>query len=149
MTTAGPLEAAAVRISEAGAGNYTQAISNGRHEWTADEPATAGGRDQGPTPYELLCSAVGACVAITVRMYADHKGWPLESISVDVKHGRVHADDCADCETKKGMIDHLYKTVRLVGDLDDDQFARLMQVADRCPVHRTLTREIRIVTSRG
>jgi putative redox protein len=149
MATTAPVDAGAVRASESGDGNYSLTISNGRHEWAADEPVSAGGRDVGPTPYDLLCSALGACVAITTRMYADRKGWPLEAITVDVRHGRVHANDCADCESEAGMIDHLYKTVHLAGDLDDAQLARLMQVADRCPVHRTLSREIRVVTTRG
>lgn len=149
MATTAALEQGAVRIGETGAGNYTQRVTNGRHEWAADEPASAGGRDEGPTPYDLLCSALGACVAITTRMYADHKGWALESISVDVKHGRVHAKDCEDCESETGMIDHLYKTVYITGDLDEQQIERLMAIADRCPVHRTLGREVRIVTSRG
>lgn len=149
MATAAPLEAGAVRVTEAGLGNYTQTITNGRQEWAADEPAEAGGRDEGPTPYGLLCSALGACVAITTRMYADRKGWPLESISVDLKHGKVHAKDCADCESETGMIDHLYKTVYITGDLDEAKLERLMQIADRCPVHRSLSREIRVVTSRG
>lgn len=145
-TTAGD---GVVRAGETGDGNYSLTISNGRHDWAADEPVSAGGLDLGPTPYDLLCSALGACVAITTRMYADRKGWPLEAVAVDVRHGRVHANDCADCESKTGMIDHLYKTVHLVGDLDDTQLARLMQVADRCPVHRTLSREIRVLTTRG
>ncbi len=149
MPVAPPMEPGAVRVAEAGVGNYTQTVTNGRHQWAADEPAAAGGRDEGPTPYDLLCSAVGACVAVTVRMYAERKGWPLESILVDVQHGRVHADDCAECETKKGMIDHIYKRVHLAGDLDEEQLDRLMSIADRCPVHRTLSSEIRIVTSRG
>jgi len=149
MATEAPLEARAVRVTEAGVGNYTQIITNGRHDWAADEPEADGGRDAGPTPYDLLCSAVGACVAVTTRMYADHKGWPLESISVDVKHGKVHAKDCEDCESETGMIDHLYKTVYITGDLDEEQLDRLMQIADRCPVHRTLSREVRIVTTRG
>ncbi len=82
-----------------------------------------------------------------MRMYADRRGWPLEGVSVDVKHGRIHAKDCEDCETQEGMIDRLDKTVRIVGDLDDAQLDRLMEIADRCPVHRTLTGQIRIFTS--
>ncbi len=146
---AAPLEPGAVRVTEAGVGNYTQIVTDGRHEWAADEPESVGGRDEGPNPYELLSASLAACATITMRMYADRKGWPLEGVSVDVKHGRIHAQDCEDCETQEGMIDRLEKTVRIAGDLDDAQLDRLMEIADRCPVHRTLTREIQIVTSRG
>ncbi len=149
MEVTASLEPGAVRVTEAGVGNYTQIVTDGRHEWAADEPESVGGRDEGPNPYELLSASLAACATITIRMYADRKGWPLEGVSVDVKHGRIHAEDCEDCETQQGMIDRLDKTVRIEGDLDDAQVDRLMEIADRCPVHRTLTREIQIVTSRG
>jgi len=149
MEVTAPLEPGAVRVTEAGVGNYTRIVTDGRHEWAADEPEPVGGRDAGPNSYELLSASLAACATITMRMYADRKGWPLEGVSVDVKHGRIHAEDCEDCETQQGMIDRLDKTVRIMGDLDGDQIDRLMEIADRCPVHRTLTREIQIVTSRG
>ncbi len=144
-----PLEPGAVRVTEAGVGNYTQVATDGRHEWAADEPESVGGHDQGPNPYELLSASLAACATITMRMYADRKGWPLEGVSVDVRHGRIHAEDCEECETPGGIIDRFEKTVRITGDLDSDQVDRLMEIADRCPVHRTLTKEIQIVTSRG
>jgi putative redox protein len=150
MPTTKPLEPGAVRVTEAGLGNYTQTITNGRHEWIADEPASVGGRDAGPNPYDLLAAGLGACVTITVRMYADRKGWPMTGIAVEVKHSRVHAEDCADCETKTGTISRLDKTVWIEGDeLDEEQVDRLMEIADRCPVHRTLNGEIQVVTKRG
>ena len=149
MDVTAPLEPGAVRVTEAGVGNYTQIATNGRHEWAADEPESVGGHDAGPNPYELLSASLAACATITMRMYADRKGWPLEGVSVDVKHDRIHAKDCEDCETKQGMIDRLEKTIRIIGDLDEDQIDRLMEIADRCPVHRTLSREIQIVSVNG
>ncbi len=149
MEVTAPLAPGAVRVTEAGVGNYTQIVTDGRHEWAADEPEPVGGRDAGPNPYELLSASLAACATITMRMYADRKGWLLEGVSVDVKHDRIHAKDCEDCETPGGIVDRLQKTVRIMGALDEDQIDRLMEIADRCPVHRTLTREIQIVTSRG
>lgn len=136
-----------VRVSTAGEGPFTQAITNGRHQWIADEPESHGGSDLGPTPYELLTSSLGACVAVTVRMYANRKGWPLDDVIVDVSHDRVHADDCDDPDGDCGRIDVFTKVVEFVGKLDEAQRLRLAQIADRCPVHRTLAGTIRIDTS--
>lgn len=135
-----------VTVTEAGSGTYTQQITAARHQLVADEPKPIGD-DAGPTPYDLLLAALGACTSMTVRMYADRKGWPLERVRVTLRHLRIHAQDCADCETTKGWIDHIDRDLEIVGDLDDDQLQRLRYIADRCPVHQTLTSEVHITTS--
>jgi putative redox protein len=135
-----------VTVTEAGSGTYTQQITAGDHRLVADEPRPIGD-DAGPTPYDLLLAALGSCTSMTVRMYAERKGWSLERVRVTLRHSRIHADDCADCETAKGLISHIDRDVELVGDLDDAQRQRLMQIADRCPVHQTLTSEINITTA--
>lgn len=135
-----------VTVTEADSGTYTQEISIGRHLLIADEPRPVG-EDAGPNPYDLVLAGLGACTSMTVRMYADRKGWPLEKVRVTLRHSRIHAEDCADCETTKGWIDHIDRDIELVGDLDDTQRARLMAIADQCPVHRTLTSEVNITTA--
>lgn len=135
-----------MRVAEAGEGRFAQLIAAGRHRLRADEPATAGGDDSGPGPYDLLLSALGACTAMTVRMYAEQKKWPLERVTVDLKHDKVHAADCADCETKEGKIDKIERVLTLEGKLDDTQRARLLEIANKCPVHRTLHGEVWIPT---
>lgn len=117
------------------------------HTLVTDEPEALGGTDQGPTPYDLLGAALGACTAITLRMYADRKRWPLEGVTVHVEHDRVHARDCASCETEDGHLDRLRRTITLDGPLDDARREILLAIADRCPVHRTLTSEIVIETT--
>ncbi|MEO7129845.1 MAG: alpha/beta fold hydrolase [Dermatophilaceae bacterium] len=112
----------------------------------ADEPASAGGDELGPTPYDFLTLALAACTSMTLRMYAERKGWPLDEVETVVTHERVHADDCAECEHQEGHIDLLRRTVRLTGDLDDDQRAAFLRIADRCPVHRTLEGRLEIRT---
>jgi putative redox protein len=136
----------AVRVAESGAGRLTQQISARRHRLTADEPHPVGD-DAGPTPYDLLLAALGACTSMTVRMYADRKQWPLERIVVDSRHSRIHANDCADCETTTGMVDRIERDITLIGPLDADQRAKLLDIADRCPVHRTLRSEVSIHTA--
>jgi putative redox protein len=135
-----------VTVTEAGSGTYTQQITAGNHQFVADEPRPVGD-DAGPTPYDLLLAALGSCTSMTVRMYADRKGWPLERVRVTLRHSRIHAQDCADCETTKGWIDHIDRDIEFTGNLDDVQRQRLLDIADRCPVHQTLTSEVRISTS--
>ena len=129
-----------------GSTGFATEFSSGKHSLRADEPETAGGTDTGPTPYDLLLSALGTCTAMTLRMYADRKGWPLDGATVELHHDRVHARDCAECETETGYVSRITKRVTLFGNLDDTQHARLLEIADRCPVHRTLTSEILITT---
>lgn len=135
-----------VTVTEAGSGTYTQQITLGNHRLVADEPRPIGD-DEGPTPYDLLLAALGSCTSMTVRMYADRKGWPLEGVRVTLRHSRIHAEDCATCETTKGWIDHIDRGIELTGELDDGQRERLLQIADHCPVHQTLTSEVDIATS--
>lgn len=131
--------------SVSGSGRLTQRITAGRHELVADEPRPMG-EDAGPTPYDLLLSGLGACTSMTLRLYADRKGWPLTRVTVELKHSRLHARDCEECETASGMVDRIERTIRLDGELSDEQRARLMDIADKCPVHRTLVSEINIRT---
>jgi putative redox protein len=134
-----------VTVTETGAGAYTQQITAGRHVLVADEPRPIGD-DAGPTPYDLLLAALGACTSMTVRMYADRKGWPLERVQVTLRHNRIHAEDCAECETTKGWIHRIDRDIELAGELDDTQRERLLQIAERCPIHQTLTSEVNIAT---
>jgi putative redox protein len=136
-----------VRVSEADAGGFLQDVMAGpKHHTRADEPETYGGADRGMTPYQFLSAGLGACTAMTIRMYARRKGWPLAHVQVDVTHEKVHAQDCKDCADNGAKIDSFRREIRLEGDLDDDQRARLLEIADRCPVHRTLEAEARIET---
>jgi|SRR5438874_1938615 uncharacterized OsmC-like protein len=117
-------------------------IEVGDHRLVADEPVEVGGADAGPNPYDLLLSALGACTAITVRMYAQRKGWPLDAVEVRLSHDRIHAEDCAQCETREGYVHRISKSLSLQGPLDADQRQRLAEIAERCPVQRALTHEI-------
>jgi len=135
-----------VKVVETGDGKFAQHLLDGRHRLIADEPAAAGGGDRGPGPYELLLMALGACTSMTVRLYAARKAWRLERVSVQLRHARIHAEDCADCETKQGLIDRIERVISLEGALDAAQRQRLLEIADMCPVHRTLTSEIKIET---
>ena len=126
------------------AGNLKQEIQLGPHRILADEPLEAGGEGGGPDPYELLLAALGACTSMTVLLYARRKQWPLTGVEVRLRHERVHAEDCADCETEAGMLDRIERELALEGELSHEQRERLLQIAERCPVHRTLTSEIRI-----
>jgi putative redox protein len=138
-----------VRVAEAGEGRFAQLVTLGRHRLRADEPVAAGGDDGGPGPYDLLLAGLGACTSMTVRMYAEQKKWPLARVTVDLKHGKVHAADCAACETREGKIDRIERVLTLEGDLDEAQRARLLEIADKCPVHRTLHSEVWIATTLG
>ena len=123
-----------------------QTITTGPHRLLADEPVAAGGEDTGPGPYDFLLAGLGACTSMTMRMYADRKSLPLERVTVTLKHQKIHAEDCAECETKAGMLDQIDRVIAMEGALDAEQRKKLMEIADKCPVHRTLTSEIRIVT---
>jgi uncharacterized OsmC-like protein/alpha/beta superfamily hydrolase len=129
-----------------GLSRLAQEILVGRHRLAADEPASAGGSDTGPNPYDLLLAALGACTSMTLRLYADHKQWPLEGTTVHLSHAKIHAADCADCETKEGKIDRIEREIELRGPLDTAQRQRLLEIAEKCPVHRTLHSEIKIVS---
>lgn len=142
-TTAAP---GLVRVHEAGDGGFRQQVRAGNHALIADEPIDAGGLDSGPGPYDLLLAGLGACTSMTVRMYADRKGWPLTSIDVELQHDRIHARDCETCTTSEGRIDRIRREITLHGDLSGEQRDALMVIADKCPVHRTLTREVAIET---
>lgn len=133
-----------VLVVESGEGPLKQYLLDGRHRLIADEPRQAGGSDAGPNPYELLLMSLGACTAMTLRLYARRKQWPLERVAVRLSHARIHADDCAECETKTGFIDRIEREIEIAGPLDAAQRARLMEIADLCPVHRTLTSEINV-----
>jgi putative redox protein len=116
-------------------------LSNGRHEWTADEPIDIGGTDVGPNPYELLLGSLAACTCVTISMYCRHKGITLHSISASYELSNVHADDCKDCEeSDKGFIEKITSNINIRGDFDDAQRKRLAQIVERCPVHKTLGR---------
>jgi putative redox protein len=135
-----------VVVRETREGKLTQLISAGRHVLRADEPVSAGGLDAGPSPYDLLLAALGACTSMTVRLYADLKGLPLERVEVELRHDRIHAADCAECETREGRVDRIERVIRLEGALDDAQRAKLLEIANKCPVHRTLHAEVSIPT---
>jgi putative redox protein len=125
-------------------GNLRQEIDAGSHTLYADEPVDAGGDNAGPNPYELLLAALGACTSMTLLLYARRKGWPLEDVEVRLSHRRDYARDCAECEDKPAKIDVIERRITLRGDLDDGQRARLLEIAQKCPVHRTLTGTIRV-----
>lgn len=138
--------AGTVIVTGAGEGLFPQLISASGHALRADEPVAVGGTDTGPGPYDLLLSALGACTAMTVRMYADRKKWPLENVHVTLQHSKIHADDCAACENDDRKIDFISRQIRFDGSLEDGQRQRLLEIADKCPVHRTLTSKTRIET---
>ncbi|GAA4000309.1 hypothetical protein GCM10022408_09210 [Hymenobacter fastidiosus] len=121
-------------------------VQAGRHTYFVDEPVPVGGQDRGPTPYDLLLSALGACTAITLRLYATQKKWPLEGIEVRLSHQRVHAQDCEQCEQSGQMLEEVRKELRLIGPLSDEQRQRLEAISQKCPVQKTLMSSLRIVT---
>jgi uncharacterized OsmC-like protein len=134
-------------VTETGEGRFQQSVAVGPHHFLADEPAAAGGMDSGPSPYELLIAGLGACTAMTLRLYAEQKKLPLTGVSVTLRHAKIHAADCATCETREGRLDRIERTIALEGSLDEAQRKRLIEIADKCPVHRTLTSEVEIRTA--
>ena len=135
-----------VTVAESGEGTFTQTVTAGGHTLKADEPKSVGGDDLGPNPYDFLLAALGSCTSMTLRMYARHKKWPLKHVTVRMQHHKIHAKDCEDCESEKGMVDRIERQIVIEGDLDEAQRARLLEIADRCPVHRSLHSEVKIVT---
>ena len=135
-----------VVVQETRNSKFQQTVTVGPHKMLADEPVAAGGEDTGPGPYDFLLAGLGACTSMTMRLYADRKTLPMERVTVTLKHGKIHASDCEECETREGMLDQIERVIKIEGALDADQRKRLMEIADKCPVHRTLTSEIRIVT---
>jgi uncharacterized OsmC-like protein/fermentation-respiration switch protein FrsA (DUF1100 family) len=135
-----------VRVVEAAHGKFAQDIFAGRHRLRVDEPQSVGGMDTGPSPYDLLAAALGACTAMTIRLYAEREKIPLERVTVDLVHDKVHAADCAECETREGRIDRIERVVTLEGNLDQAQRAKLLEIASKCPVHRTLKSEVSVPT---
>jgi putative redox protein len=133
-------------VVQIGREHYRADVYAGAHALVADEPAQVGGTDAGPSPYGLLTSALGACTAITLRMYADRKQWPLDGISVRLSHDKIHAQDCAECETKVGKLDKFEREITLSGALSAEQKQRLLEIANKCPVHQTLESEVIIET---
>lgn len=133
-------------IVRGNATEFAQTIIAGDHQFVADEPQKVGGTDTGPGPYDLLLAALGACTSMTVAMYARRKGWPIETVAVSLSHSREHARDCRDCETKDGLLDRIDRNIQVTGPLTAEQKQRLLEIADKCPIHRTLTSEIDIRT---
>src|ERR1700754_1404941 len=136
-----------VVVRETRNSKFQQTVSVGLHSLLADEPVAAGGEDTGLGPYDFVLAGLGACTSMTMRMYADRKSLPLQRVTVTLKHSKIHAEDCAECETKAGMLDQIERVIAMEGALDAEQRTKLMEIADKCPVHRTLTSEIHIVTS--
>ena len=135
-----------VVVRETRNGKFQQAVTVGPHQMLADEPRASGGDDTGLAPYDLLLAGLGACTSMTMRLYADRKSLPLERTTVTLRHSKIHAEDCAECETRTGMLDQIERVITMEGPLDAEQRKRLMEIADKCPVHRTLSSEVRILS---
>ena len=135
-----------VTVAESPGFKFRQLVAAGPHALIADEPKHVGGNDSGPTPYDLLLAALGACTAMTIRMYAEHKKFPLEAVRVELTHEKIHATDCDACESGSAKIDRIQRTLFLSGDLSTEQIEKIRQIADKCPVHRTLHATVRVET---
>lgn len=133
-------------IIRGSAAGFAQQIQAGKHQLTADEPIELGGTDTGLSPYDLLLAALGSCTSMTIAFYARQRKWPLQEVVISLWHSRIHAADCAECETREGKIDRIEREIQLIGPLTAEQRSKLMEMADKCPVHRTLTSEINIKT---
>lgn len=147
MSGSAGVRAEVVEVTESGRGKYTMDVTIGPHHLLADEPTEVGGGDTGPRPHEFLLAGLGACTAMTLRMYADRKGIALKHVSVHLSHRKIKAADCPDCFTKEGEVEEMTREITLTGDLDEATRQRLLEIANKCPVHRTLTGEIKIRTS--
>ncbi|MEO8446488.1 MAG: OsmC family protein [bacterium] len=128
---------------------YETFITAGSYELKADEPLESGGTSTGPSPYELLLSALGACTAMTMRMYAERKKLSLEAMTITLNHDKIHAEDCENCETKDGKLDRINIKISFTGNLSEDDKAKLLEISEKCPVHRTLSSEIKIETAKN
>ena len=135
-----------VLVTEDETGKFSQNVRVGPHQLRADEPVSYGGDDAGPSPYDFLLTALGTCTSMTLRMYADRKGLPLQNVEVELAHNKIHADECNNCETESGRVDQIQRRIRMTGNLDAEQRKRLLEIADKCPVHRTLHSELVIET---
>lgn len=131
-------------IVRGGAENFQQEVTAGKHHLVADEPVNVGGSDAGPDPYDYLLASLGVCTSMTVGFYARRNKWPLENVTVSLWHSRIHARDCEECENRDGMVDRIDVEVELTGSLTAERHAKLMEIAAKCPIHRTLTSEINI-----
>ena len=143
MATTEQAESAHVIVKGTAAG-FAQKVEIGSHHLDADEPVSVGGTDTGASPYDLLLAALGTCTSMTIGLYARKRRWPLENITVSLRHSKIHAIDCEECETKEGKIDRIELDIQLTGSLTEEQRAKLMEIAAKCPVHQTLTSEINI-----
>lgn len=141
-----PTEPGVVVVEETGRGKYAELVRARTHRLAADEPTDVGGTDTGPNPYEYLLAGLGACTTMTLRMYIERKKWSIGKIATQLRHDKIHARDCEDCETKEGMVDRIERSISIEGPLTDEQRVKLLEIADKCPVHRTLTGEIKIAT---
>lgn len=137
---------ATVVVASTGNGAFEQLLLDGRHALLADEPKAVGGNDLGPGPYEFLLMSLGSCTSMTVQMYASRKKWPLAQVVVRLRHSKVYAEDCENCEKPSAKIDRIEREIELVGALDAEQRSRLLEIANQCPVHRTLSSRIDIKT---
>ncbi len=132
-----------ISVSETGSGKFSNKITTSSgHSMIADEPKELGGEDSGPNPYDFLLAALGSCKSMTMRMYANHKGFNLDHVEVTLTHRKIHAKDCEKCETEKGMVDIIDTDITIEGDLTDEQRERIFAIAEKCPVHRTIMNEV-------